>query len=49
MNGMVTNLDNAASMVENFKPDQSSVEVLKTAAQNLHEYGNGYGHGLHNA
>ena len=33
MNGMVTNLDNAASMVENFKPDQSSVEVLKTAAQ----------------
>lgn len=33
MNGMVTNLDNAASMVENFKPDQSSVEALKTAAQ----------------
>lgn len=33
MDGMVTNLDNAASMVENFKPDQSSVETLKTAAQ----------------
>lgn len=33
MNGMVTNLDNAANMVENYSPDQSSVETLKTAAQ----------------
>lgn len=33
LSGVTSSLDNAAEIVENFSPDQNSVEVLKTAAQ----------------
>lgn len=32
LSGVTSSLDNAAEIVENFSPDQNSVEVLKTAA-----------------
>lgn len=33
LSGVTSSLDNAAEIIENFSPDQNSVEVLKTAAQ----------------
>lgn len=33
LSGVTSSLDNAAEIVENFSPDQNSIEVLKTAAQ----------------
>lgn len=33
LSGVTSSLDNAAEIVENFSPNQNSVEVLKTAAQ----------------
>lgn len=33
LSGVTSSLDNAAEIVENFSPDQNSVEVLKTTAQ----------------
>lgn len=33
LSGVTSSLDNTAEIVENFSPDQNSVEVLKTAAQ----------------